>query len=89
MHDMTGQYVNDAAIEFTLTDLGGTPIDGENWPVALDYTLASDGDYLGLVADTVVLVAGEKYIALLTEVSGSIKSLYKETVQAEDRRWDD
>ncbi len=60
-NELTGEYINDALVEGTLTDLDDNPVAGQTWPMAFDYVLNSQGNYRFLLENTVDLVAGAYY----------------------------
>lgn len=56
--DTTGQQVyltGLATVEVTVTDTAGVPLLGETWPVRLDYVEGSQGEFLGVIRDSVQL----------------------------------
>lgn len=57
------QYVNTAQVEVTLLDVDGVEVAGEEWPVLLDYQTGSNGDYLQVLDDDIVLEVGKFYVA--------------------------
>lgn len=58
------QYVNTAAVDVWLfEDDKVTEVVGETWPLRLDYIPGSNGDYVKVVDDDIVLVVGGGYFA--------------------------
>jgi hypothetical protein len=56
--DATGKQVfltGTATVAVTMTDNAGVPLAGEVWPVRLDYVPASQGEFLGVIRDSVLL----------------------------------
>jgi hypothetical protein len=60
---ITGEYVNDAVVTMTLKDGDGNAVAGESWPIALQYVMDSNGNYIGAFSHEVAVADGESYVA--------------------------
>lgn len=57
-NDRTGEYVNDATVKVTgVYDKAGALVAGGSFPLTLDYVAASDGDYAGVLPQSLELRA--------------------------------
>lgn len=73
---ITEEYVNDADITATMTDLEGNELDGETWPLTLTATgslgvyrvVASDVDTAGLEQGVLIISIQGDYQARLEQV---------------------
>lgn len=70
--DASEAYVNDATVQLTLVDSAETEFAGQSWPLAMAYVAGSDGDYRGVIEDSVVAQEGESATAQITAVSGTL-----------------
>ena len=70
---LDNSYINDAIVSITLKDLNGVDIEGESWPVILQYTDGSNGDYTGSFSHDISVEDGTEYIGMIvaTLVDGS------------------
>jgi hypothetical protein len=67
---ITGNYITDAAVTATLKNPDGTPVAGQSWPLTLDYVATSNGNYLGIIEDSVSLIARRPYTVEITANDG-------------------
>lgn len=65
-----GDFLNSASVQYTLYDAAGAIVAG---PTNMLYLANSDGCYQGLVANTVVLIAGARYRAQIDADAGADK----------------
>src|SRR4051812_29707148 len=61
--EVEGVYINDATLTCTIKTTAGVAVTGETWPVPMDYVAASNGNYRGVIADAVDLIAHTSYVA--------------------------
>ena len=59
----TGQFINDANVTVTVKDAAGVEVSGETWPIPMDYVVASNGNYRGVMSHTIALLPGKTYTA--------------------------
>lgn len=69
--EITGDYINDAAVTATVKDPADNAIAGQSWPLTLDYVAASNGVYRGNLEDTLVLKPNIKYWIIVDIDAGS------------------
>lgn len=50
-----------ATVTFRLQTPDQVDVAGETWPVTMEYILGSDGDFLGILRDTLALTPGTLY----------------------------
>ncbi len=73
----TGAWVNDATVTLVgIRDGAGNYVAGTT-SLAMAYVASSNGRYQISVPDTVTLVAGRKYTAVITAVSGTINGQWE------------
>jgi hypothetical protein len=60
-----------AVITFRIQTLDGVDVPGETWPVAMGYLPGSDGDFIGVLRDTVTLDPWQEYLFVATADNGS------------------
>ncbi len=58
------EYINDATLTMSLTELDGTAVDNGT-DLTLSYVTGSNGDYHGIVPKTVELVADTQYLLIV------------------------
>ena len=68
--EVTGLFLTDADLEFTIVDSNGDEVAGQVWPSPMAYVLGTDGTYRGIVKDTCELVAGADYTAVIEGDAG-------------------
>ncbi len=78
----TDTFINDAVVNATLQDCDGNNIAGGSWPVTLSYIAASDGEYRGVIQDTVNIVADTMYQILITAVGNGFQAEWTTPVKA-------
>ena len=73
----TGDWENAATVEVTVTDKDGTDVTFDNtaddWPRPMPYVTGSNGNYCGVVPQEADLIAGTKYIAVITATASGIR----------------
>lgn len=81
----TGEYVDDAVIEFTIYNgaFEGNPNSGYSWPLILDYD--GNGDYSGAINTD--LEEGCTYTGVIKITSGVNVETYKRRAIAQSRPW--
>lgn len=67
---VSGDYLNAATVTATLKTRAGVEVEGDNWPITLDYVADSDGNYQGVIEDGVEITAGKTYIVEITVDAG-------------------
>lgn len=68
------EFIADADVTVTVKDAGGNEIDGQTWPttmVSTDTTDSVEGNYRGILKDTVEFVAGDTYYAHIDADAGA------------------
>jgi len=67
-----GTWINIAVVTVTLVDVAtGLPVAGQVWPLLLPWVTGSNGDYVGVLEDTLVLTDRQHVQAQVhAEVSG-------------------
>lgn len=61
---LNAQFINTADVKVTLyEDDKTTEVLDETWPLSIDYIPGSNGDYVGVLDDDIVLVVGGSYFA--------------------------
>lgn len=66
----TGAFVNDATVNVSLKTPDGSYVSGQDWPLVLEYEVASDGNYSGLISRDVSLVHNTQYIIEISVAGG-------------------
>lgn len=84
-NELTGEYINDAVVEGTLTDMQDNEVGGQVWPMVFDYVLGSEGNYRFLVENTADLVAGEYYKMNINLTGDGLTASWSYTLKAEKR----
>ena len=62
----TAAFLNAATVTARLVDRLGVDIVGQTWPLTLDFVAGSNGDYCGVLNDTLVQVIGATERAQVT-----------------------
>lgn len=76
---ITEAYINDATVTARIK-LRGNEVDGQSWPLTLSYVAASNGNYQGLLQDTIDLQPDRPYtIEIRIEGSGGLVGFYRYT----------
>lgn len=57
----TDEYLNNAVVKMTVTDMDGRPVSGQTWPFIMDYQAGSNGVYKAVLENTQALKANEYY----------------------------
>ena len=71
LYDNVGlAYENTATVNVTLTDINGTEVSGETWPLLMNYVSASNGKYRATLTDSLTLSEGT-YTATITADAGA------------------
>jgi hypothetical protein len=70
MNEITGEIINNAVVTVTLSDEAGAPVNGNSWPLPLEYIIGSDGIYRAILADTLALTPDARYFAELVADAG-------------------
>ena len=68
--EASGEVVNDADVTATLYTLAGAEVTGQAWPIALPYMTNTSGIYRATMADTLALVANQRYRARIITDGG-------------------
>ncbi len=76
---VAGTYINDATITAQMTDADGMNIGSS---IDFSYKSASNGEYFGIVPDTLPLADGSQYTLTITATSGAYKLTVKVTRRA-------
>ena len=72
-------YINDATITATLYKASDDSVVSGAQDISISYVSDTDGDYAGEIPDTVTLVAGTEYYALITITGSGYKTTVKVT----------
>lgn len=72
------EYLNFASVWASIFDSTGENVDGVVWPVTLDHVEGSDGDYRGLIPDTVQLEVGNFYRVRVSVDDGPGRKIQEE-----------
>ena len=56
-------FIDDASVTVTIYDAADEEVAGETWPLTMDYTSGSDGDYSAIISEDVEFTAGATYYA--------------------------
>jgi hypothetical protein len=83
--DDTGNYINTATVSVTLTTVAGSQVPGMSWPHPMSYVAGSNGTYLGVLEETLVMTKGATYIAVVDVTDGSSVGKFKKKVIAYER----
>ena len=70
-NEVSGAFLNSAAVTATLVDADGDQVAGETWPKTLVYVESSDGTYRATLPYTMALAAGGRYVAQISVNAGS------------------
>lgn len=70
-NEVSGAFLNAAAVTATLVDSAAAQVAGETWPKTLDYVAGSDGIYRATLPYTLSLAAGGRYEAQISVNAGS------------------
>jgi len=76
--EISGDYLNTAAVTAHLKNKDGTDVDGENWPVDLQYVEDSNGNYIGNLDDAIDLKPCKTYfVEIRADAGGGLKALWR------------
>lgn len=67
----TSAYLNSATVTVTVVDTSGTPIAGQSWPTTLDYVAGSNGNYVAVLEDALVVTDRQVVTAQITADGGT------------------
>lgn len=70
-NEVTGGFLNAAAVSATLVDAEGDEVTGQGWPVNLSYVAGSDGVYRVTLPYSLGLTAGGRYTANVSANGGA------------------
>lgn len=70
-NEVTGAFLNSAAVTATLVDAEGDQVAGETWPKTLTYVTGSDGIYRATLPYTMSLVPSGRYVAQISVNAGA------------------
>ncbi len=68
---LTGEFVNDADVAVTLTDLDEQELAGETWPRTMEYVAGSSGKYRTVLNYAIAAEVGDIIYAVVTAVTDS------------------
>lgn len=71
--EITNDPIIDATVTFALRDVYGNDVQGQAWPLNLTYRDGTNGDYLGILDNTIDLNVGHYYKGTITVVSGGTR----------------
>src|SRR5262245_59463288 len=83
-NEITGSYQNAATVEARI-QYCGEDVEGQSWPVTLDYITDSNGDYRGLLDAALELRDGRQYTAVVVATAGSLQATFNCKVLAQTR----
>lgn len=69
-NEVTGEYVNNATVTFTLKDAAGATVTGQSFPTAMPYVTASNGLYRATLSDAAAVVVGTRYVVEINVDAG-------------------
>lgn len=69
---MTGVAINNATVTVTLATTAGVNVTGETWPATMNYAESSNGVYRATLPHDIAIVDGQRYVATISAVSGSL-----------------
>lgn len=69
-NESTGTFINDATVTATLKTSNRIEVEGQSWPLTLNYEVNSDGNYSGLVSKDVALIHNKQYIVEISVDGG-------------------
>ena len=75
INGLTGEYLNTASVEVTVLH-GNHPVNGENWPKAMNYQPGSDGEYACTLADTIEISNGQLVTLRVRASQGGVIGLW-------------
>lgn len=70
-NEVTGEYVNDATVTFTLKTAAGAVVTGQSFPAAMPYVPASNGLYRANLSDEVAISVNVRYVVEISVDAGS------------------
>lgn len=70
-NELTGAFLNSAAVTVTVTDMSGVEVSGDTWPKTMAYLTGSDGVYRATLLHGLALVAGTRYQAEVAADAGT------------------
>lgn len=79
-----GTFLNSATVEATIYEADGvTEVTGQSWPLTLSYQAASDGEYKGVINDTLNVVVGNYYYILVTATQSGVTRSWRNEALAQ------
>jgi hypothetical protein len=66
-----GAYVNDATVTVVVKDSTGNNVSGETWPLSMIYVSGSEGNYRGILSNSLSFSSGRNYTAEISVDAGS------------------
>lgn len=79
-NDVSGVYINDATVTCTITDLNGTEVAGQTWPLTMDYQTGSNGIYQATLPAGLSLTEDASYLVIVDAVAS--EGTFKRTQEA-------
>jgi hypothetical protein len=70
-NEVTGLYVNDGTVSFSLKTMAGSAVAGQSFPSAMPYVPESNGVYRATLLDSVEMVKGTRYTIEINADAGS------------------
>jgi hypothetical protein len=70
-NEVSGEYINDATVTFTLKTVAGVTVTGQSFPAAMPYVPASNGLYRATLSDAVAITKGVRYTVEINVDAGS------------------
>lgn len=58
-------FIDDATVTVTVKTSAGVEVEGDEWPVTMEYVTASDGDYRAILTNEIEFVAKHHYVAFI------------------------
>ena len=77
LKDAAGEYINDAAVTVTLTDLDDVEVPGLVWPLSLAYDGNSTGTYTVDLSDALETDTNDRLWMLISAVKGDMTGSWK------------
>ena len=70
---VTGDYINNATVAVTLTnEATGAQVAGETWPLSMPYVATSNGDYRGVLQNSLTVAQNAVLKAVITVDAGLV-----------------
>ena len=82
---VTGEFLNAATVDITITDPDGVEVTGETWPLTIPYVAASNGIYRVILDKVIDFIAGVRYTAVINAAESGLDAKWTLTYLAQVR----